>query len=954
MNDSIKNSELYSNSAEDKTNLVLTCYICTAQYYIMNTLDQVKNKLGKSYDDLEFLLNCLKEVMIESGEIELALDIPWITPILSFDKKAFSGKHLQLYSTCFQLLNIVEVNGAVQNRRKKEDQDSLSGIDGLWCFNLKLLKERGFSGQEIAENLSEISVEPVLTAHPTEAKPTIMLEHLRNLYLLVVKRENKMYSTYEQNENRKSIKIALHRIWRISDVYTEKPDIDSELDNIIHYLTQVFPEVISLHDRRLSQAWNEAGFDMSLIRDISQYPKITFGNWVGGDRDGHPLVTASVTQKTLLRLRIKAFEVIKIELLALQKNLSFYCGEKQLDRNFQQNLTRLFIEIRDFSGRFKIDYPNEAFKQYVSYLLAKLPVYHLDKNEMREERISYKYPSDLIKDLAILQNGLKAFGADEIAFTDVNEIIRIVKTFGFHLAKLDIRQNSRYHEQVISQLMQSAQLDGDGFLDWDEGERISFINTELNSSRPFTHPIIAIGNEARLLVDTYRVISDHVGKYGEEGLGSLIVSMTRTVSDLLVVYLLEREVGLMVNTPDGMASRLPVVPLFETIEDLIRSPQILDQFLSHPVTKNSLVLQQQMNSLNTPVQQVMIGYSDSNKDGGILASQWYLYEAQSKLAEIGIKHNVRIRFFHGKGGSISRGAGPTHWFLRALPPGTINGDIRLTEQGETIERKYANKNNAVYNLELLTAGTLSATMLQRRNPIKEYELASEFGFMVSKSMTVYKELIEKPGFIQFYEKATPIDAIEQSKIGSRPSRRSGARSLNDLRAIPWVFSWSQCRFNITSWYGVGTTLEAMQQQNPSQFERFRNSVKSDPFIRYVLTNIDSSLASSDEIIFRQYAALAADVPESKEIVELMLSELTRTKQMIDFILNIPLSKRRLNHYYSTLLRAEAMEPLHKHQINLLKEWRENTLAGPTEKSDLLLFELLRCINAIAGAIGFTG
>ncbi len=922
----------------------------------MKTLEQVKNKLGKSYDDLEYLLNCLREVMIESGEVELSKDIPWITESLSFQDKPFSGKHLQLYSTCFQLLNIIEVNGAVQNRRKKEDQKSLSNIDGLWAYNLKLLKNRGVKPEAIAEMLSEIKVEPVLTAHPTEAKPTIMLEHLRNLYLLVVRRENQMYSKFEQDENRKNIKIALHRIWRISDVYTEKPDIDSELDNIIHYLTQVFPEVITLHDRRLIQAWEEVGFDTSLIRGTKHFPKITFGNWVGGDRDGHPLVTSDVTRDTLLKLRLNAFQVIKKELMGLQKNLSFYCIEKQLDGNFQENYNQLKSEFRKSSGVLKFDSPNEAFKQYLSFLIAKIPVVIFEglAREISEDTISYKYPSDLVKDLEILQNGLKAFGASEIAFTDVTEIIRIVNTFGFHLAKLDIRQNSRYHEQVLAELMEAAQLDGAAFLNGNEAERITFINIELSSSRPFTHPNITLADQAKSLVDTYRVISEHVNKYGEEALGSLIVSMTRNVSDLLVIYLLEREAGLLVNSSVGLASRLPVVPLFETIEDLIRSPQILDEFLSHPVTKNSLRLQQLTNGLNTPVQQVMIGYSDSNKDGGILASQWYLFEAQMKLAEVGIKHKVKIRFFHGKGGSISRGAGPTHWFLRALPPGTINGDIRLTEQGETIERKYANKNNAVYNLELLTAGTLSATLLQNHDKLQEHELASEFGYLVSKSMSVYKGLIEKPGFIQFYEKATPIDAIEQSKIGSRPSRRTGTRSLNDLRAIPWVFSWSQCRFNITSWYGVGTTLELMQKQSPDKFERFKSSAKTDPFIRYILTNVDSSLASSDEAIFRQYASLAANVPQSDEFLNLMLNELARTRQMIDFILNTPLADRRVNHYYSTLLRAEAMEPLHKHQVNLLKQWRFYNQSGNGEKSDSLLFELLRCINAIAGAIGFTG
>lgn len=917
----------------------------------MKTLELVRNKLGKPYEDLEFLLNCFKEVLIESGEKELANDIPWISPNADFSKKRFTEKHLQLYSTCFQLLNIVEVNGAVQNRRKKEDQQSLASINGLWAYNLHLLKDKGFTPEEIAKQIATIQVEPVLTAHPTEAKRTIMLEHLRNLYLLVVKRENQMFTRMEQQEIRYNIKIALHRIWRISDIYTEKPDVSSELDNIIHYLTQVFPEVITLHDRRLMQAWEEAGFDSKLIREAHHLPKITFGNWVGGDRDGHPLVTPEVTRKTLLKLRAKAFQLLKKELYTLQKNLSFNASVQQLPAEFQNRFKELTNEIKEFKNSVTTIYPNEAFKQYIELLITKVP---LNGSEINEEPNSYKYPTELATDLYKLQNALVAYGANEIAYADVKETIRIVKTFGFHLAKLDIRQNSRYHELALSQLMLAAQLNGEGFLNWGVAERLEFMNSELNSCRPFTHTSMSLGNEAKNVVEAYRVISDHINKYGTEALGSLIVSMTRNVSDLILVYLLEREAGLLVNTTDGLASKLQIVPLFETIDDLIHSHEILDAFLSHPVTKNSLKLQQQQNPSSLPVQQVMIGYSDSNKDGGIFASQWYLYEAQTKLTEVGEKHNVKIRFFHGKGGSISRGAGPTHWFLRALPIGSVKGDIRLTEQGETIERKYANKNNAVYNLELLTAETLTSTLLQNNQPQREYELAAELNYLACKSMVVYKELTQKPGFIKFYEKATPIDAIEQSKIGSRPSRRTGTRSLADLRAIPWVFSWSQCRFNITSWYGVGTTLENMYKHDADKYESFKKAVKTDPFIRYVLTNVDSSIASSDEEIFKQYALLANEVEQKDEFLNLMLDELARTRKMIDFTLEKPISQRRENHHYSTLLRAEAMDPLHRHQVTLLNNWRkENDIGNPTEANKILL-ELLRCINAIAGAIGFTG
>jgi phosphoenolpyruvate carboxylase len=921
----------------------------------MNTLEEIKKKLAKPYDDLEFLLICLKEVLVESGEEALAGDIPWILSSSDFKGRVFTGKHLQLYSTCFQLLNIAEVNGAVQNRRSREDQKSPADINGLWAYNLHLLKEKGFKPEEIIACLSRIHVEPVLTAHPTEAKRTAMLEHLRSLYLLVVKKENRMYSRMEQNEIRNNIKIALHRIWRISDVYTEKPDVSSELDNIMHYLTQVFPEVVKLHDRRLIQSWHEAGFDPLLLREARNFPAITFGNWVGGDRDGHPLVTAEVTHATLMRLRMKAFQVIKRELADLQNNLSFNATADLLNTNFKKRYARLYNEMKAHAGTYKLIYPYEPFRQYLEFLLLKIPVSIVEGQAAGfAAGIAYSVPENLVGDLILLQKGLIDFGAAEIAYSDVNDAIRIVSTFGFHLARLDIRQNSHYHEMALSQLMKASRLNGEEFLKQGLTERRTFINRELSSNRPFSHPSMQLGAEAKAVVDLFRIIREHIRQYTAEALGSVIVSMTRNASDLLIVYLLEREAGLMVDTPEGLASLLPVVPLFETIEDLIQSPRILDEFLSHPVTKNSLKFQQERDRSDTPVQQVMIGYSDSNKDGGIFASQWYLYEAQSRLIETGKKHAVRIRFFHGKGGSISRGAGPTHWFLRALPAGSINGDIRLTEQGETIERKYANKVNAVYNLELLTAETLAATLLQSNDQPAEHAQSSELNYLACKSMVVYKQLTQQPGFIKFYEKATPIDAIEQSKIGSRPARRTGARALSDLRAIPWVFSWSQCRFNITGWYGVGTTLEAMYKHDTEKFERFKKAVQTDPFIRYVLTNIDSSLASSDEDIFKKYARLASDDPHSEELVARMTGELACTRRMIDYLLDAPLSQRRENHYYSTLLRAEAMEPLHDHQVRLLDSWRRYTAMGNSAEADRVLFELLRCINAIAGAIGFTG
>ena len=435
-------------------------------------------------------------------------------------------------------------------------------------------------------------------------------------------------------------------------------------------------------------------------------------------------------------------------------------------------------------------------------------------------------------------------------------------------------------------------------------------------------------------------------------MGSLIVSMTRSLSDLLVVYLLAREAGLARYTEEGLVSLLPVVPLFETIEDLQHGAAILTKFMDHPFTKRSLEHQRKARNERDKVQQVMIGYSDSNKDGGILASQFNLYTSQLKMIESGKKAGVRIRFFHGKGGSISRGAGPAHWFIRALPHGSMNGDMRLTEQGETISQKYANKSNAVYNLEVLGASTAGYSIMQKYTKRKKDKFDEYFEFLASESQKHYVDLISNAQFIQFFGQATPIDVIEQSKIGSRPARRTGKRTLADLRAIPWVFSWSQSRYNITSWYGVGHALDQLKTQFPEQFENLKELASSDSLVRYVFTNIDTSLAATDEKIFKAYADLVEDEEVKKEILGSITRELTKTRKMMALIFSEPFEERRHYHYYSNVMRTEGLTELHMKQIDLLSKWRK--MGAQSEKWQATLKELLLTVNAIASALRSTG
>jgi phosphoenolpyruvate carboxylase len=521
------------------------------------------------------------------------------------------------------------------------------------------------------------------------------------------------------------------------------------------------------------------------------------------------------------------------------------------------------------------------------------------------------------------------------------------------LANLDIRQNSDFHDKAVEQLLKAAQHEETNFSEWDEEKRIQFLSNELRTNRPFTNTNTKLEGNAEAVLDCYRVIERHERHYGTEGIGSFIVSMTRSVSDLLVVYLLAREAGLTELTEHGLACKIPVVPLLETIEDLENGTMILDGFLNHPFTKNTMTYLKDRYNWELPVQQVMVGYSDSNKDGGIMASQWNLYKAQYKLAQVGVDHGVKIRFFHGKGGSISRGSGPTHYFIKALPYNAINGEIRLTEQGETIAQKYENKVNANYNLELLAANTMSKTILDKSTERHYHPMADILEKLANHSKKTYENLLREEGFIPYFRQATPIDAIETSKIGSRPAKRTGANSLEDLRAIPWVFSWSQCRYHMTSWYGIGTTLHKLKTESPEEYDKFKAATKTDIFIRYVLTNVDTSLAATDETIMSQYAELVEEKDLKDKFLGMFLNELKLTRDYLFDLLEENIESRRVNHYYSNKLRATVMVDLHKKQIALLKKWRHQKKINGPEIADTQT-KLMLSINAIASAMRNTG
>ncbi|MBX9742574.1 MAG: phosphoenolpyruvate carboxylase [Chthoniobacterales bacterium] len=923
--------------------------------------------------DLQFLISCFREVLNELGEKETAALLPWFyhheeQPPLTLEKN-FKGLE-QAYSIAFQLLNIVEANAAERTRTLREIGSGLKAERGLWGNQLFRLQQAGYSPEEIAAFLPNVRVEPVFTAHPTEAKRGAVLEQHRILHQLLAAADQEGLTPSEQKNIRRKIKVSLEKLWRSGEIFLDQPNVSDERRGILFYLRDILPTAILRLDDRLRCAWEELGFSTSLITNPSQQPQLRFGIWAGGDRDGHPFVTTEVTQATFSELRLNALLIIHRQLQELSRALPLSSHFQQPSKELLEAIRRFQEELGPLAQAIFNRYSKEPWRQFVLLIQAKLPL-SLQPNGtalLDESKAHFKDPQEVAQALHILIRSLESIQGDRLVRDALWPVLRILSVFGFHIAELDIRQNSKVHDVALMQILQAANIpEAATFLEWDEERRLAFLRKELSINKKLLeshHPLdkkLLINSEAQEILGCYALLREELTQHGSQGIGSLIVSMTRRVSDLLVVMLLAREGNLAAWDGKTWFSLLPIVPLFETYHDLHQSSELLSAYLQEPSALATLDYQHKIDYHSTSLkkkkrtQQIMIGYSDSNKDCGILASQWILYEAQHAMSKAAASLGIALRFFHGRGGTISRGAGPTHLFLDALPPQSLQGDLRMTEQGETIAQKYGTPTNAVYHLELLLAGVTGVSLLKnKKTSLKQLEpVFKTASFLAHASRQAYQELIHTKGFITFYEQATPIDALEATRIGSRPKRRSGERTLSDLRAIPWVFSWNQSRYFLPGWFGVGTALQALEKEHPDLFQELVVNYRTSPFLNYVLSNIETNLASAQLPIMKKYASLVLD-PEIREtIFSQIAQEFHKTELQLKKVFGSSLKERRPRMEKTLALRAKALDLLHQQQIVILKAWREAQQNNPA-RAGVLLPRVLLSVNAIASGLRTTG
>lgn len=910
------------------------------QEYRLEGFEQLESRLHT-------LMNMLAEVLGDEGD--LAASIPWRGQELQagLTSPDDAASIAQLQAICFEILNLVEERTALKIRHRRRKDLGLSAEQGMWGQIISQLQQQGFSEDEVLDALPDVNVTPVLTAHPTEAKrPTVRERHL-SLYRNLVSWDRNKEDPVAFSIVMDSIKVGLETLWHTGEIHASRPSIIGELRHTIYYLREVFPKVLGKLDTSLEVAWEAVGWDVKKLREASAYPNLSFGTWVGGDRDGHPLVTASVTKDTLYRLRKHSLRIHKRHLREASNLLTLSPSSEDTPAALTDRVLEIRKELGSVGRAVASMHAREPWR-CLAYLMSK-------KLDLKNPQYVYASVDDYTADLQLMESALEQIGAHTSARNVIRPLLRLVDVFGFHLATLDIRQNSPFHDQAAAQMLAIAGVeDAESFPDWPEEKRVAFLLNELQNERPFRPWTADSESEAGKVMACFQVLRKHAEKHGSAGFGLYVVSMTRQVSDMLLVHLFARE-GRMADWKDGIwVSRVPACPLFETGDDLDRAGGVVSSYLSLPSGQHFL----RQGAGEKPLMPVMVGYSDSNKDSGLFSGQWSLQKAQSEITQACHEAGARCEFFHGRGGTISRGAGPVQWFLRSLPSGSLSGAMRVTEQGEVIPRKYAHRSNAVYHLELLLAGVTGVTVANKRNADvsnlggNKYQEVMEW--LSVESRVAYRALLEDPGFMEFFRQATPIDALEHGCFGSRPARRTGTATLDDLRAIPWVFSWTQSRYYMPGWFGVGSALDKLKQEDPENFALLSQMIHEEPFLRYLLTNVETNLVSADQDLMAAYAGLVTDEELRDRLQGVIESEFYRTSRMIDEIFGSSFAQRRPRIQRTLEMRDLPLRLLHKQQISLLSDWRKSQASGDAGKEAELLNALQYSVNAIASGLRTTG
>jgi phosphoenolpyruvate carboxylase len=807
--------------------------------------------------------------------------------------------------------------------------------EGTMAHALTRARQAGVSAARLASFFTNAMVVPVLTAHPTEVRRKSTIDREMEIADLMAERDGPSLTGGELKANEASLRRAVLTLWQTNPLRRTRLRVIDEVANGLSYYDYTFLSELPRLYAGLEEELADAG--IALADGLPSFLQI--GSWIGGDRDGNPFVSESVLRATLRAQSGRAFRYYLEELHKLG-------GELSLDSRLVP-ISDALAELAARSPDRSANRRDEPYRRAITGIYARLAAtaQMLDHFEAPQTAVGdappYANAGELLADLAILGSSLVANGSGILAEGRLKHLRRAVDVFGFHLAALDLRQNSDVHERVVGEMFGLVQP-GLDYLDLAEPERIRLLLAELTTARPLSSPYLSYSPETTSELGILRATAEAHRRYGLASVPHYVISKTTGVSDILETVVLLKEAGLL-QPGDGKLD-LDIVPLFETIEDLRHCGEVMDELLG--LRDYARLLESRGR-----VQEVMLGYSDSNKDGGFLTSGWELYKAEIALVEVFRRHDVGLRLFHGRGGSVGRGGGPSYQAILAQPAGAVQGAIRITEQGEVIASKYSNPELGRRNLEIFAAATLEASLLQPEaaEPRPEYLEAMEY--LSAEAYRAYRSLVyETEGFDRFFREATVISEIANLNIGSRPSSRKPSVRIEDLRAIPWVFSWAQCRLMLPGWYGFGSAVKAWPAARLSRgMPLLQAMYRNWPFFQMLLSNMDMVLAKSDIAIASRYAELVSDEALRNRVFSRLRAEWQST---IDALLAImgqesllesnPLLARSIRH------RFPYLDPLNHMQIELLRRYR----AGDTD--DDVVTGIHLTINGIAAGLRNSG
>ena len=807
--------------------------------------------------------------------------------------------------------------------------------EGSLSHALDRAREAGLAPESVAAFFDSALVVPVLTAHPTEVQRKSILDTEMKITCLLEQRDRVQLTPDERAANDEAVRRSVLALWQTRMLRHHKLAVIDEVANGLSFYDYTFL-------RELPRLY--ARLEDDLARRYPQLPArelppfLRMGSWIGGDRDGNPFVSAEVLRRTLRMQSSRVFAYYLEQLHKLGADLS---------------QTSIVVEVSDELKQLAHRSPNnsphradETYRQALTGIYARIATTarSLDQMEALRHAIAeappYAAAAEFTADLDVIRRSLEAHNSGLLARGRLRRLRRAVSVFGFHLAAVDLRQNSAVHERVIAELFAAARPEID-YAALDEPARIALLAEELRTARPLASPYLDYSDETADELTIIRTAAEMRRLYGAACIPNYIVSKSDGVSDILEAALLAKEAGLL-RPLDGRLD-LNIVPLFETIGDLRNAGQIMDSLLGLPAYARLL-------GSRGGAQEVMLGYSDSNKDGGFLTSGWELYKAEIKLIEVFARHGIRLRLFHGRGGSVGRGGGPSFQAILAQPGGAVQGQIRITEQGEVIGSKYSNPELGRHNLEILAAATFEATLLAKDHAAPRTEYLHAMDELSELAHRAYRRMVyETPGFERYFWESTVISEIAELNIGSRPASRTKSTHIADLRAIPWVFSWAQCRLMLPGWFGFGTAIDRWLESHPDGMALLRQMHREWPFFATLLSNMDMVLAKTDIAIASRYAELVTDTalrdaifPRLRDELQTTVERLLEVTQAAELLDSNPLLKRSIRN------RFPYMDPLNHIQVELLQRYR----AGDHEERTKRGIHLT--INGIAAALRNSG